>query len=267
MGKIALPDGVSPPDFYVAAIGRSGSTMLCNWLCRPPDQLVFIEPFFLRPSNPRLLRIQLADFGLPASDAEWAERDESGPERFRRIMGPRLAGKKWAFKEELAEEHSEALDAFAPPRVLLTVRNLRDVALSFFEKHRLQANLDRFDDAWVREYCARESEGMLCLLERLRNERVPHRVVRYEDFTRSEADRHAIAEFVGWQGGGRIDSHLQRFDRQFEVERHGPEISSRLRSAQERALGPEEQVLACEIARLGGNYQRQFGYEESGMGV
>src|SRR4051812_22329475 len=54
-----LPEGVDPPDFYVAAIGRSGSTLLCNWLASPPQRLVFLEPFFLRPENSRLLRIQL----------------------------------------------------------------------------------------------------------------------------------------------------------------------------------------------------------------
>jgi hypothetical protein len=260
LAKIALPPGVAPPDFYVAAIGRSGSTMLCNWLCRPPGQLVFIEPFFLRPSNPRLLRIQLADFGLAASDSEWAERDETGADRFRRIMGPRLAGKQWALKEVLAEEHSAVLDAFAPPRVLLTVRNIRDVALSFFEKHRIQTNLDRFDDAWVHDYCIRESEGMARLIERLRAEGIPHRVVRYEDFTRSEAERRAVAEFVGWQGGGRVDSHLERFDRKFEVERHGLQISSRPRAAGERALGAVEYELAEDIAKQATEYQREFGY-------
>jgi hypothetical protein len=241
--------------------------MLCNWLSRPPGQLVFIEPFFLRPSNPRLLRIQLSDFGLPASDSEWAERDETGANRFARLMGPRLAGRKWAFKEVLAEEHSAALEAFAPHRVLVTVRNLRDVALSFFEKHRLQANLDRFEDAWVRDYCARESDGILRLLARLRDEKVQHRVVRYEDFIRSEAERRTIAAFVGWEGGGRVDSHLRQFDRQFEVERHGLGISSRLRSAGERTLGREEQALACNIAKEAGNFQREFGYEDGGPSV
>jgi len=54
-------DGVHSPDFYVAAIGRSGSTMLCNWLSRPPAQLVFVEPFFTRARNPELLRIQLEE--------------------------------------------------------------------------------------------------------------------------------------------------------------------------------------------------------------
>jgi len=261
MAELVLPPGVERPDFYVAAIGRSGSTMLCNWLCRPPDHLVFIEPFFLRPTNPRLLRIQLAEFGMEASDAEWQPRDESGPERFRRIMGPRLAGKRWALKEVLVEEHVRALAAFEPKRVIVTVRNIEDVALSFFEKHRLQANVDRFDDSWVVEYCRRESAGVLGFVQQLRAGGIMHAVVRYEDFTRSEAARKGVLDFVGWEGGGLVDSHLERFDRQFEIDRHGREISPRLRTRTERSLSSAQFSLASKISEQAFEYQKEFAYE------
>jgi hypothetical protein len=257
---LVLPPGVGQPDFMVAAIGRSGSTMLCNWLCRPPDHLVFVEPFFLKAMNPRLLRIQLADFGMAASDEEWEQRDESGPERFRRIMGPRLAGKQWAFKEVLHDEHVQALQAFAPKRVIVTVRDIEDIALSFFEKHRLQANMDRFDDTWVIDYCLRESAGILRLVERMDREGIPHKVVRYEDFTRSSAERSAILNFIGWQGGGRTDIHLASFDRAFEADRHGGSISSRLRGRNERNLGPAELALAAALPHQAAEYQRHFAY-------
>lgn len=255
-----LPPGVDRPDFYVAAIGRSGSTLLCNWLCRPPDHLVFIEPLFLGTSNPRLLRIQLEDFGMAAQDVEWERRDETGAERFRRLMGPRLAGRQWAFKEVLCEQHFEVLDALVPKRVIVTVRNLEDVALSFFEKHRLQGNLDRFDRQWVVDYCRREGAGILRFLDRLESGKVPHVVLRYEDFTHSDAARAAIADFVGWEGGGRIDSHLERFDRQFEIDRHGGGVSSRPRSRDERRLAPGEAEIATAIGTEMAAYQNRFGY-------
>jgi len=262
VAEIALPPGIDPPDVYVAAIGRSGSTMLCNWLCRPPQQLMFIEPFFLHPANPRLLRIQLADFQMAVSDEEWEQRDESGPERFRRIMGPRLAGRRWGFKEVLCEEHGPALQAFVPRRVIVTVRNLRDVALSFFEKHRLQGNTDRFDAAWVADYCRRESTGILDFLGRLRREAIPHLVVRYEDFTRSADVRGSIARFVGWEGGGRIDSHMERFDRQFEIERHGRQVSSRARMPGEREVEVADHDMAASLAAQATEYQKEFGYAQ-----
>lgn len=234
--------------------------MLSNWLCRPPGHLVFVEPFFLRASNPRLLRIQLEDFGMPASDLEWRERDETGPERFRRIMGPRLVGRRWAFKEVLHAEHIRTLAAFQPLRVIVTVRNLKDVALSFFEKHRLQSNMDRFDDLWVADYCERESSGILSLMDRLQGEGISHAIVRYEDFIRSVAERNALLDWIGWEGGGRIASHLSSFDRQFEVERHGELISSRLRKPGERGLDNAEIALASAVASRATDYQRRFGY-------
>jgi hypothetical protein len=253
-------DGIAGPDFYIAAIGRSGSTALCNWLTRPPDQLVFIEPFFLRTTNPRLLRIQLANFGLPVDDEEWRREDATAAERFRRLMGPRLRGRRWAFKEVLCEQHYGALEQFQPPRVLVTVRNIADVALSLFEKHRLQNALDRFGDDWVVDYCLRESAGMVEFRHVLEQRGIPTLVLRYEEFTRSEAALRGAAEFVGWEGGGAVASHLAEFDRQFEVQRHGIAMSGRLRPATERLLTQNELRLADTIAGRCSTYQSAFGY-------
>lgn len=255
-----LAPGVLGPDFYVAAIGRSGSTMLCNWLARPPEQLVFIEPFFMRTRNPRLLRIQLADFGLAVDDEEWSFEDATAEARFRRMMAPRLKGRRWAFKEVLCEEHFKAVEALAPPRVVITVRDIGDVALSFFEKHRLQNNLERFADEWVRDYCVRETAGILAFRDMLGERGIPFLVVRYEEFTRSESARQQVADFVGWQAGGEIDSHLAQFDRAFEVERHGRTISARLRMRTERELEATHAEAADAIASLCSAYQSSFGY-------
>lgn len=260
MGETFVGNGIAGPDFYIAAIGRSGSTALCNWLTRPPDQLVFIEPFFLRATNPRLLRIQLANFEMPVDDEEWHRPDATAAERFRRLMGPRLRGRRWAFKEVLCEQHYGALDRFRPPRVLVTVRNIADVALSLFEKHRLQNALDRFDQDWVVDYCLRESAGIVEFRNRLERQGIPNLVLRYEEFTRSQAALRAAAEFVGWEGGGAIASHLAEFDRLFEVQRHGIAMSGRLRPASERLLTQSEHALADTIAERCSTYQSAFGY-------
>lgn len=255
MSERFLPPGLSGPDFYVAAIGRSGSTMLCNWLAQPPNQLVFIEPFFTRTHNPRLLRIQLADFGLAVEEQEWSLDDATAAKRFRRIMAPRLRGRSWAFKEVLCEEHFKVIDIFSPPRVVIGVRNIEDVALSFFEKHRFQNNLERFDDGWVRQYCLRESAGMLEFWHLVGERGIASRVVRYEDFSRSMDARQAVADFVGWEPGGTVDRHLAQFDRAFEVERHGRAISGNLRTSAERRVSREQLDAAASIASHCGAYQ------------
>jgi hypothetical protein len=260
MPKPFLPADFNAPDFYLAAMGRSGSTMVCNWLTLPPDQLVFVEPSFLDVRNTRLLRIQLTNFGMAPSAGEWDLQDPSATTRFERLMVPRLAGKRWGLKEVLCSEHRSVIDRLAPRRVLISVRNIFDVALSFFEKHRAQDNLHRFNDDWVSDYCLRESAGLLALQRRLRSQSVPFAVIRYEDFARSEAARKDLSAFLGWRGGGATDLHLDHFDRSFEVERHGGAVSPRLRGWAERNLGRAELNLAHSIEENCSEYQGAFGY-------
>lgn len=260
MAEVFLTDDVAAPDFYVAAIGRSGSTMLCNWLSSPPQHIVFLEPFFLRAMNSRLLRIQLRDFGMPVSDEDWAQRDEAAPDRFGRLMCHRLLGRNWALKEVLCKEHVRILDALKPGKVLITVRDIGDVALSFFEKHRTQGNLDRFSDDWVVRYCLEESKGILEYQLSLVKKGVPNRVVRYEDVTNSPAELASVEAFVGWPGGGSTSKHFVEFDRSFEVERHGTSISDRTRSRSDRNLGYDQVRLSETIAEQCADYQRAFGY-------
>lgn len=261
MVRPVLPAEVEPPDFYLAAMGRSGSTMICNWLTDAPDQLAFIEPSFLSLPNTRMLRIQLDRFGMGPTDEEWATEDRTAEARLQRLMGQRLAGKRWGVKEVLCSEHRAAIVKLAPRRVLISVRDIGDVALSFFEKHRLQGNLNRFDDQWVVDYCIREAEGLVALHAELEAGSLPFAVVRYEDFTRSAHCRQAVADFVGWRGGGATDAQFDRFDRSFEVERHGHTVSSRIRTRAERNLGSAERDLASRIATRCEQYQQVFGYQ------
>jgi hypothetical protein len=147
--------------------------------------------------------------------------------------------------------------AFSPQRVIVTVRNIADVALSLFEKHRLQDNLDRFSDDWVVDYCLRESAGILDYLDFLETEETRVRIARYEEFAGSADERSELARFVGWPGGGDVAANLEDFDRGFERERHmegGPW------SADHRSLSEECVRLAAEVAERCSAYQRRFGY-------
>jgi hypothetical protein len=256
---MAEPDP-PPPDFYIAAMGRSGSTMLSNWLSGPPNRFVFNEPFFLRPMNSRLLRIQLRAWGMEASDAEWAQRDESPTDRFVRVMGSRLNGKRWAAKEVLCEEHRAMTAVFAPPRVIVTVRDIADVALSFFEKHRIQQNMDRFSDEWVTDYCLRESEGLVDYVAQLESVGIPFRIARYEDFARSDEERARIATFVGWPGGGDPSASFKDFDRGFEADRHAAGSPSTSTPSRSRELPMTCVHAAEELAEQCAIYQARFGY-------
>lgn len=260
MAEPFLPPGVARPDFHIAAIGRSGSTMLCNWLTSPPDYLAFNEPFFFHPRNSRILRIELAGLGMAVGDEEWDQPDRSPAARFERIMAPRLAGRRWALKEVLTSEHRTAIERLEPLCVVLNVRDIADVALSFFEKHRLQKNMDRFDDDWVVNHCRTEAHGLVALHSELERRKIPILIVRYEDFIQREECRTGLAAFVGWPGGGMITANLEQFDRGFEVDHHGKSVSPVARTRDERILGRYTIDLANTVASDCEIYQRVFGY-------
>jgi hypothetical protein len=261
------------PDFLIAAMGRSGSTMIANWLTRPPGQLVLIEPFLLALHNPQMLHRQFEDFGIPATADAWEVADADWQARFKRLFAPRLAGRRWAVKEVLGEEHRRFLAAFAPPRVVITVRNIADIAASFLEKHRLQGNRHRFDAGWVAAYCRREASAIVALKETLAAQGTPHRITRYEDFVASAEERTALADFTGWAGGGEVARHLDSLGRSFEAERHGSSgirsgidggidsgIGSAAPSLASRGLEPAEVALVAEIAADCAAYSAAFGY-------
>lgn len=255
-----LPGDLPRPDFLIASVGRSGSTMISNWFTRPPGQLVLIEPFLFALRNPAMIHRQLAHFGLAATDAEWEFADADWLARFRRLFAPRLAGKRWAFKEVLGEEHRKALTAFAPPRVIITVRDIDAIAASFLEKHRLQGNRDRFDADWVVAYCLRETRAIVDLRATLAAQGTPCRVTRYEDFVASAEERGALASFVGWAGDGDVGRHFGHLGRSFEAERHAGGIGQAAPSLTTRALEPAELALVEQITADCAAYRAAFGY-------
>lgn len=211
-------------DFYIAALGRSGSTALANWLTTPPSHVVLHEPNLLGETPTRLLEIQLTEWGMTREQA--------------------LAG-HWAAKEVQTELHHRMIDAFRPAKIVLCVRNIRDAALSLFEKHRLQDSLDRYSDDWAADYMLTEAEGLVRLAERLDREAVPWRVMRHEEF--GERSLRALADWLGWPGGGDMARGFEAFGRAFEADR-----------ARVRGLPAEVTALATTIGQQCFAFEQRF---------
>jgi len=249
------------PDIYIAAIGRSGSTMLCNILTREPDQIMFIEPKFHTPPYRNILKPQLAQYGMEFDESKMAAVQDLPPDQvLETLLGAHLRPIKWGFKEVQCSEHRRVVDLFAPTNILVNVRHIFNIALSFFEKHRRQDNQDRFPASWVRDYCLRETQGLVGFCQDLAQQRIAYRVVRYEDFMTDPQERKALGDHLGWHYGESPDRFLTNLDRGFEVRRHA---AGRFRetSLADRGSSALEIRYACEIEELCAQYQAFFGYQ------
>ena len=211
-------------DVYIAALGRSGSTALANWLTTPPTHVVFHEPNLLRAHPTRLLESQLADWGMSKDEA--------------------LSG-SWGAKETSSDLHGPMLDRFSPSKVILCVRSVREAALSLFEKHRRQGLLDRYTDQWVADYLVREAEGLVDLADRLARGSALWTVFRYEEF--GENSLRQLADWIGWPGGGDLARGFEAFGRGFEVQRQ-----------RNRNLPTELAQQASKIAERCASFESRF---------
>ena len=249
------------PDIYIAAMGRSGSTMLCNILTREPDQIMFIEPKFHTPPYRNILKPQLAQYGMEFDESEMAAVQDLPPDQMlETLLGAHLRPIKWGFKEVQCSEHRRVVDLFAPVHILVNVRHIFNIALSFFEKHRRQGNQDRFPLSWVRDYCLRETQGLVGFCQDLAKQGIAYQVVRYEDFITDPQERKALGDHLGWRYGGNANRFLNDLNRGFEARRHAAG-GYRETSLADRGLSVLEIRYAREIEEQCAQYQAFFGYQ------
>ncbi len=249
------------PDIYIAAMGRSGSTMLCNALTHPPEQIVFIEPGFHTPPYRNMLKPQLTKYGMQLAETDGKETGRPPNAELNARLGADLRNIKWGFKEVQCSEHAKVLKVFNPKHVLVNVRHIRNVALSFLEKHQRQNNEAHFPPSWVEAYCLRESRDLVALCKLMDRAGQEWSLVRYEDFTRSQSFRAQLAQDVGWKIGGQNDQFFGDFNRSYEANRHNQAVFHETQVAQ-RNLSMEKQEIAVKIEAESGEYQEYFGYKK-----
>ncbi|HTK85285.1 MAG TPA: hypothetical protein VL625_09395, partial [Patescibacteria group bacterium] len=247
-------------DLYMASMGRSGSTLIANWLTIPGKQVVLLEPEFPKGLRHRSLMRQCESLGFPVSEAEWSEQDACAAARIGRILGPRLSRLRWGVKEVQCAYHRGILKDYAPARVLVTVRNIRNVFLSFVDKHRRQGNEEQYSVTWTRDYCQREAAGLVQFVTELAKNNIPHMVVRYEDFIFDAAVRKGIETFTGWTGGGDLDRNFEFFNRVYERDMHRGALSTQERDETQRLVTDIELAKADELAKQCSEYQTAFSY-------
>jgi hypothetical protein len=255
--------GLPPADVYIASIGRSGSTLIANLMTTPPDRLVLVEPMLHRGGGNAGMFDQMASWGWRVGADELARWRKPPPgqspaERASAVLADRLAGlARWGVKEVDPVCHLPSIALLRPKRVIVLVRDIRDVMLSFMEKFQQEGR-----SSFSGELLQRVVHGaqVLTWLADGQCGGGPRRIVRYEDFVASAAERAALAHWLDWPLDGDPDRNLDLYRRGYEIERHRGAVSQASVGRHARVAGSADGVLVARMGKFLSGYQRQFGY-------
>jgi hypothetical protein len=244
---------------YIAAIGRSGSTYLANLLTSPPSRWVLTEPWFVNGVFTKSVRARCMDFGWPNENAHWwlptdRRNHEGYKERYVSFLAPRLSAlERWGVKEVRPDFHKPTIATINPRRVIILVRNMREIVASLVEKIFRQGQYDTKGPAWIENYCRESAAALLDLHQTIDPEKT--RIVRYEELVNDPAERKNLADWLDWPMDGDPFLGLVEYNRGYEIERHTAIRGTMARSMPEDAAEVIETITAMNQA-----YQSYFGY-------
>ncbi len=173
--------GVPPPAaVYIAALPRSGSTMLANLLTSPPQRWVLVEPGLHCPTPSPSLSFQYNRF-LEASGAAPDEAVTTSPRLLVKRLGDLLPTLEFWGLKEVGTDHPAVISYARPRKTIILVRDIRDALLSLLEKH--SAPERRWEPqsqmSFLGDCCA-------ALIDLARDGSPDTRICRYEDLVSSE---------------------------------------------------------------------------------
>lgn len=250
--------GLFHADVYIAAIARSGSTLICGLLTYPPDHLCLVEPWFIWGMRGQACFRQLQRFGLRITERDWLtalfpREKASFVRRYGSFIAPHLASvRKWGAKEVRPEFHLPTIETINPRFVLVLVRDIRDVVRSLARKQAAEGMDESESTAWISGYCTAAAPCLLRLRSRPRSI-----TVRYEDFVASEAARADLGGRLDWPLVGRVNADFDLFGRGSEAAAHRGRVSP--------AVHPQSsewvEALAEEMHARCADYQGAFCYD------
>lgn len=252
--------GLPRPDLFIAALGRSGSTMLANVFTRPPTHWVVVEPRFADFTSGRDLLVQANSVGMSIRPEQWERLGGEGDEaRVTRVYGPILAGlDRWGLKEVRPDLLWSTVECLDPVHTIVLVRDLRDAAVSLLEKTAAD-NDPRYDHGWLRRYLTASPAAILDLVPRLEGR--SHRIVTYESLVDGSGRMGELGEWLDWPVGGRPDRHLgELFNRQREVDLHAGAVTQAAIGRHRNSNHPLAAEFVAWVEHQQADFQRAFGY-------
>lgn len=215
------------PFVYLASLRRTGSSLLANLLTDLPRSYVFREPRLglgklrIRPEAAQsfaplgvdVLAVKKAMKALPREEAldRFAAFVEELSTRVEQI----------GIKEITHTGHEDVSRLFPAMRVVVTVRDVRDIYLSLY--HRRKELLTRgklwFETQTLLPYLREQADALAAL-----QSRHDHLVVRYEDLCRDPSLVDSVRRFVDSpvSGEGNLRGGADRKD----LSKHGAAIDS-----------------------------------------
>lgn len=250
---------------YVAAMARSGSTLLCNLFTDRHAHWMISEPRFDFGMTAKHLAPRAVAFGLVETETAWlVPSPQRTPERvhsrYHSCLAPGLSRlRRWGAQEVRCELHEDTIRTIRPGRIVVCVRDIGDIYLSLLEKAAVQGNQDSYGRAWAWRHCMDNAAWMHGYCREFGNSPI---IARYEDFAKSSTGRARLAEALDWPLCGDETGDLKALGRGFEAERHGRQRG--LTAARERGLGAKALHEAAELREICHAYQELFGYDTVG---
>lgn len=246
---------------------RSGTTLVADLLSVPGRSLIISEPdlYAWQPRTVARVCDTMAEWGLIDHDVSLERGDHKMfMPRFMDALVPRLATLDcWGIKQVNFANWRHLMRAFEPGKLILCVRDLRDIVLSSLDlMHRqllaFPGGRHARDEAWVVARLVHGAHELMTMRD------MAHMVVRYEDIVSDPDQRAAVAAHAGVAGLGRERPNLRREPAaraQWERGKHGDAISDRSVGRYNREPAGPTKFLAEWVWRLLPAYSEAFGYE------
>jgi hypothetical protein len=240
--------------------------MMAELLSDPPTCFVFREPrlplgrFILRKSGEP--KAALAPLGLDLTPVahRMAESDPDEALRIFRTFWEECEGKvgQLGVKEIMHEGWERVSAAFPDMKVVVTVRDPRDVFLSMWHKRDRLARRGRrwMEPEVLAEDVNRESRHLEAIAARHE-----HIVVRYEDLCRDPEWIERVRRFTGNEVTG---LGLLGRTSSWNADAHGVTLGTSRVGLWQRESDPEARAWSEQARRLMAPYARAWGYAEEG---